>query len=330
MSRLFPLPRVHDLRRFHLEIARRVQPPAHISLQRAVDDEAVRVPEHRAVRLGLQMEQVHFRADFAVVALGGFFEPHHMRVELFLVEPAGAVNPRQLRILLVAAPIGTRYAHQLERRRVELASRGQMRPATHVHPRAGAVNGKLFVAGKFSGPFGLEALAVGLPFGNQVSAAPYFADQRLVSGDDAAHLGLDQRQFVIGKRPATGRRRKVIIKTIIGRRPKGNLRSRKQRLHRLGQDMRKVMPCEFERIGLIARCHQRKVGVTVKRAHDIAQFTVNPRGDGRLGQTGADGGSNIGRSGAGCDLAHRAIGKRDFEHLRHAKAYAERRPVGQA
>ena len=68
----------------------------------------------------------------------------------------------------------------------------------------------------------------------------------------------------------------------------------------------------------------------LKRAHDIAQLTVNPRGDGRLGQTRTNACGNIGGGGTGRNFAHRAVGKRDFEHLRHAKAYAERRPVGQA
>ena len=134
VPRLFPLPRIHDLRSLDLKIARCVEPPTHIGLKRAVDDEAIGVPKHRPMRFGLQMEQVHVSPDTAVIALGRFFQSHQMRIELLLVQPASAVNPRKLRIFLVAAPIRSRYAHQLERCRVELAGRGQMRPAAHIHP----------------------------------------------------------------------------------------------------------------------------------------------------------------------------------------------------
>jgi hypothetical protein len=71
--------------------------------------------KNAAMRFLLQVEQVHLRAQLAVVALGGFFEPEEVRVELLLVEPAGAVDAGQLRVLLVAAPVGAGDAHQLER-----------------------------------------------------------------------------------------------------------------------------------------------------------------------------------------------------------------------
>src|SRR3546814_10028931 len=86
--------------------------------------------------LFLQMEQVHLAADLAVVALGGFLEPDEMFGELFLVEPAGAVDAAELRILLVAAPVCTRYARELECGGVELARRSEVRPAAHIHPRS--------------------------------------------------------------------------------------------------------------------------------------------------------------------------------------------------
>ena len=112
---LLPLARVHQLRRLHLAIAGRVEPAAHIGFELAPDDIALGVPEDRAVRLGLEVEQVHLLADLAMVALGRLLEPDEMRVELLPVEPAGAVDARQHRVLLVAAPIGARDAGQLER-----------------------------------------------------------------------------------------------------------------------------------------------------------------------------------------------------------------------
>src|SRR3546814_1027594 len=81
------------------------------------------------MRLLLEVEQVHLLAQLAMVALGRFLQPVEVRVELLSVEPAGAVDARQHRVLLVAAPIGPRHPRQLERLRIELAGRRQMRPA---------------------------------------------------------------------------------------------------------------------------------------------------------------------------------------------------------
>ena len=136
VAALFPLARIHHLRGFDFLIARRINRPAHIGFERAPHLEAVGMPEDAAVRLFLQVEQVHLAAQLAVVALGGFLQLGEVRIQLLLVEPAGAVNARQLRVLLVAAPVGTCDTHQLEGLRIELAGAGQMRAAAHVEPVA--------------------------------------------------------------------------------------------------------------------------------------------------------------------------------------------------
>src|SRR3546814_5721976 len=92
MASLLPLAGVHHLRRLDLVIARIVDRAAHIRLQLAPDDIAVRVPEDAAVRLLLKVEQVHLGAQLAMVALAGLLHPVEVRVELLPVEPAGAVD----------------------------------------------------------------------------------------------------------------------------------------------------------------------------------------------------------------------------------------------
>src|SRR3546814_9896278 len=66
---------------------------------------ALGVPENGTLRFLLQVEQVHLRADLAMIALRRFLKPRQMRLKLFLVEPARAVNAGQHRILLIATPI---------------------------------------------------------------------------------------------------------------------------------------------------------------------------------------------------------------------------------
>ena len=167
--------RVHQLRGLDLVIARGVEPAAHVGLELAPQDEALGVPEHAAVRLGLEVEQVHVLADAAMVALGGFLEPDEMLVELLLVEPRGAVDAAEHRIGLVAAPVSPRHARQLERLRVELAGRGEVRAAAQVHPRrvalAAAIHGDRLALGQLHHPLGLEGLAGALEEGAHVLAA---------------------------------------------------------------------------------------------------------------------------------------------------------------
>ena len=83
--------------------------------------------------------------------------------------------------------------------------------------------------------------------------------------------------------------------------------------------MRKVMPRELKRIGLVTRCHQRQVRVTIERTHDIAQLAVNPRRNRRLGKTGSDGCRDVRRGGSPRDFSGRAIGKGDADHLGHGE-----------
>ena len=203
VAALLPLLRIHQLRRLDLGIARRVEPAAHIGLQLAPQDEALGMPEHRAMRLGLEVEQVHFLPDLAMVALGRFLQPHEMLGELLLVEPSRPVNPAEHRVGLVAAPISPRHPRQLERLRIKLAGRGQMRPAAQVHPRrlalAAAIHGDRLALGKLHHPLGLEAFARANEVIANVAAAPFLADQWLVGGDNAAHLGLDQREVLVGE-----------------------------------------------------------------------------------------------------------------------------------
>src|SRR4051812_28882519 len=141
------------------------------------------MPEHRPLRFGLEVEQVHLLADLAMIALGRLFQAEEMLIELLLVEPAGAVDAAEHRIGLVAAPIGARDARQLERLGIELARGSQMRAAAHVEPvAAGPIDRQLLMLGELGGPFGLEALALLTPARDELLAAPDLALDRLVGG----------------------------------------------------------------------------------------------------------------------------------------------------
>ena len=68
MAGFFPLVDVHQLRRLDLVIAGPVELAAHITFQLAPDEIALGMPEAGTLRLVLEVEQVHFLAELAVVA----------------------------------------------------------------------------------------------------------------------------------------------------------------------------------------------------------------------------------------------------------------------
>src|SRR3546814_5466215 len=90
VARLFPLARVHHLGGLDLLVTRAVDGAAHIGFQFAPDAIALGVPEHAAMRFGLQMEQVHVLPQPAMVAFCRLLQPDEMVGELLPVQPAGA------------------------------------------------------------------------------------------------------------------------------------------------------------------------------------------------------------------------------------------------
>ena len=78
MARLLPKAFIEQLRRLHLFIGIGVEAAADILLQLLPDNIALGMPKHAALRFLLEMEQIHFAADFAVVALFGFLD--HMQI----------------------------------------------------------------------------------------------------------------------------------------------------------------------------------------------------------------------------------------------------------
>ena len=131
---LHPQLAVHDFRRVDLQVPRRVLALAHVGDQLLEQRPALRVPEHRARRLLLQMEQVELLADAPVIALLRLLEPGEVFLQLLLVGPGGAVDPLQHLVARIAAPVGARHLHELER--LELAGARHVRAAAQVFPIA--------------------------------------------------------------------------------------------------------------------------------------------------------------------------------------------------
>ena len=217
MSRLLPLPRVHDLRRFNFLITRTINGAAHVGFQLTPNQIAIGMPEYRSMRFLLQMEQIHVLPKPAMVALCGFFQPDQMRIQLLFIQPASAVNATQLWVLLISTPVGTGNARQLECSRIKLSRRCQMRPTAHVHPViARPINRQFFAFRQFSRPFRLETFARILPGRDERITRHDFTAQRFIGADDRAHLLFNRRQIIHSEWTARSGRHHVIIKTVIG------------------------------------------------------------------------------------------------------------------
>ena len=190
-----------------------------------------------------------------------------------------------------------------------------MRTAAQVHPAARTVHRDRLVGGQFHHPFGLEALALLFEEGADLVAGPDLAHQGLVARDHAAHLVLDRGQVLVGERPVL--RREIVIEAVVGRRAEGDLRAGEEVLHRLGEDMRKIVARQFERVGLVAVGDQGELGIALERPADVAHLAIDPRRDRRLGEARPDRRGDVGGGRARRHFAHGAIGKRYFEHFGH-------------
>ena len=135
-------------------------PLAHVADQLLEDLPALGMPEHRARRLFLQVEQVELAADAAMVALLGFFEPVQVLIQLLLVGPGGAVDALEHLVARIAAPVGAGHLRELEG--LELAGGGHVRAAAQVDPVALAVEADLLFLRDAGDDLGLVVLAESL------------------------------------------------------------------------------------------------------------------------------------------------------------------------
>ena len=166
---------------------------ADVVLQRLEQRPAFRMPEHRAGRLFLEMEQVHLAAEPAMVALLGFLDLLQIGVELLLLGEGGAVDAGEHRVVGIAAPIGAGHLHQLEGV-ADLAGRGHVRAAAEIEPVALLVDLDLLVCRNGVDQLDLEILALVAEHFLGLLARPDFLGEGFVARDDLLHLLFDDRQ----------------------------------------------------------------------------------------------------------------------------------------
>ncbi len=283
VARGLPELAVDQQRRLHLVVAGVLELAPHIVFQRAVQGPALRMPEHLAHRLVLDMEQVERAAELAVVALLGLLDHLQIGLEFVLGGEGHAVDALQLGVVRIAAPVGPGHLGQLECG-AELAGRRQMRPQAHVEPvLALPVDRQLLIRRQaVADPLRLEHLAGLLEMPDRDFMRPHLAGDRQVALDDLAHLLLDLFEVGFGERQFA---RKVVVEAHLGRRAEGDLRPGKQLLHRLRQHVRRVVADDLQRLRLVAGDDADR-RVAVDRTRQIPQLAVDFDDRGLLGQAG--------------------------------------------
>gem|GEM_PF-3681673 len=83
---------VEDLRRVHLAIADGALATAHVVLESLEKRPALRVPEHDAGPLLLEVEEIHLAPEPAMVPLLGFLKLLEVSLKILLGSPGGAID----------------------------------------------------------------------------------------------------------------------------------------------------------------------------------------------------------------------------------------------
>ncbi len=279
VARRLPQALVEHLRRVDLLIALLVEAAAHVADQALEHLPALGMPEHDARPLLLEMEEVHFAAEPAMVALLGFLQHMEIGIELRLIGPGRAVDARQHRVVAVAAPIGSGHLHQLEGI-ADLAGRSHVRTAAEVEPVALRVDLQILIFGNGVDQFDLVALTLVVEDTSCARAVPHLLGEGPVATDDLAHLLLDGRKIVRRERLVAG---EIVVEAVLDHRPDRHLRSRPQFLHRFGEHVRRIVANQLERARVVAGDDLDLAG-RAERVGKVAHGAVERVGDGLLGQ----------------------------------------------
>ena len=231
---LLPQGAIEQLRALHFDVARLREALAHVRFHVPPQRPARRMPEHTADRLLLLVEQAELAADAAVVTLLGFLETRQIVLQLLIVAPRGAVHPLQHFVLRVAAPVGTGHLHEFEG--LELAGGRHVRATAQIEPFPLTVEADLLVGRDARDDLGLVVFAHALEQGDRLVTTHEAALHLVVGLGQLLHLCFELLEVLRRERTLVG---KVVIEAVIDDRADGDLRRRVDRLHRLGQQVRR-------------------------------------------------------------------------------------------
>ena len=108
-------------------------------------------------------------------------------------------------------------------------------------------------------------------------------------------------------------RKKIVIETVVDHRTDRDLRARPQRLHRLGEHVRRVVADEFERARVLAR-EKLDSSVVLDRIGEVGELAVKRHRHRALGERGRNALGDIEAGGVLRIFPTRAVGKGQRDH----------------
>ena len=218
----------------------------------------------------MEHDQAEILAELAVVALLGLFQPRQVRVELLLREEGRPVHPLHGLILRVALPVGVRRRQQLER--LQPADRRHVRADAEVEKGAFDVVGRHHVAAFFLDQLHLERLAAVGEERLGVGLRHHHPLERAVLGGNRLHPRFNPRQILRHERLLD---HEIVEEALVRRRTDAALRLRELGQHRRGQQMRRAVAVDRQRVRDPSSVMTRTLASLVQRRGEIDQTVVD-------------------------------------------------------
>ena len=202
------------------------------------------MPERGARRDVLEVEEIELRAEPTVVAAARVFEVLEVRVEIRLRVERRPVDAGQLLVVLVAAPVRAGDARQLER--LDRLRVLQVRAAAEIDEVALLVERDVALRG-------VEELQLVRLVGRQEALTRFLGSHRAALPvaaflQLALHLRFDSLQVGVGDRL---REVEVVVEAVLDRRADRHLHAGVEAAHCLGEQMRRGMAQDGERVGVV-------------------------------------------------------------------------------
>ena len=225
-----------DVRRHDRLIASLAEALADEILDDLADDGPLGMPKNEpaAGRL-FNGEEAELGAEPPMIAPAALFEARQVRVELRLVVPSGPVDPLEHRPVLVAPPVGSGHARQLEC--PDRAGRIGMAAAAEVGKRADRIERDRFALGDLA--CDLNLIRVALEGVDGLVSRDLAAGHRVIRGHDLVHPLLQTLEVL-------GRERvgpiEIVVESVLDRRPNGRFGFGEQILNGIGEYVSRGMP----------------------------------------------------------------------------------------
>ena len=302
----FPQRAVQNLRPLYFFVAVFAQFAAHIVLDFAVDDPALRVPENHARRFFLQMEEIKLFADATVVAFFCFCLLLQVGIQRFLVSEGNAVDALQRFAARVAAPVGAGKFGQFER--LDVPHMRHVRPAAHVEVFLMVIEADFLDAVvEVVNQAEFEIFVAVVERLARVRHRRPFLFNRVTGRRQFLHARFQFLQIFRGEAVFAV---DVIVEAVFNHRPDDHFCLRPELLQRMTEQVRGGVANDVHpRIFLNG--DDGNAGVGGNRVAQVALNAINAHGKRRLGETAADTGGDVPPAGRVFILTDAAVGQSD-------------------